>query len=88
MKDAESPALRFWLAKKSIEGRDMKKAEALIEAAFNLAHKPSGRAELQSGRAALRAAFGQGFRVRRGDVLKTLLASAIFFSNEATKKGN
>lgn len=83
MKDAESPALSFWLAKKGMEGRDVKKAEALIEAALNLARKPSGRAELQAGRAALKAAFGQGFRVKRDDVLKMLLASAIFFSNEA-----
>ena len=83
MKDAESPALSFWLAKKSREGREMKKAEALIEAALNLARKPSGRAELQAGRAALKAAFGHKYPVRRNDVLKALLASAIFFSNEA-----
>ena len=83
MKDATSPALSFWLAKKGRESRDKKKAEALIEAALNLAREPSGRAELQAGRAALKEAFGQGFRVKRDDVLKTLLASAIFFSNEA-----
>ena len=83
MKNATSPALSFWLAKKGRESRDKKKAEALIESALNLARQPTGRAELQAGRAALRAAFGQGFRVKRDDVLKTLLASAIFFSNEA-----
>ena len=83
MKDAASPALSFWLAKKSREGQEMKKAEALIAAALNLARDPSGRAELRAGRASLKAVFGQGFRVKRDDVLKTLLASAIFFSNEA-----
>ena len=84
MKDAASPALSFWLAKKGRESRDRdkKKAETLIVAALNLARKPSGRAELRAGQAALKAAFGQGFRVKRDDVLKILLASAIFFSED------
>ena len=83
MKDATSPALSVWLAKKGREGRDKKKAESLLEAALNLACEPSGRAELQAGRAVLKAAFGQGFRVKRDDVLKILLTSAIFFSDES-----
>ena len=82
MKDETSPALSFWLVKKGRESRDKKKAETLIVAALNLARKPSGRAELRAGQAALKAAFGQGFRVKRDDVLKILLASAIFFSED------
>ena len=84
MKDKASPALSFWLARKSRENRDMKKAEALIAAALNLAREPSSRSALKAGRTALKEAFGKGFRrVKRNDVLKMLLASAIFFSNEA-----
>jgi len=64
------------------QGRDMKKAEALIEAALSLVREPSSQCAVRAGRAALRAALGQGFRVGRGDVLKTLLAEAIFFSKE------
>lgn len=85
MKDATSPALSFWLAKKGRESRsrDKKKAEALIEAALNLAREPSSSKAYRAARRALKEAFGQGFRVKRDDVLKTLLASAIFFSSEA-----
>ena len=84
MKDETLPAPSLWLAKKGRENRsqEKKKAETLIVAALNIARKPSGRAELRAGQAALKAAFGQGFRVKRDDVLKLLLASAvaIFFS--------
>ena len=83
MKDATSPALSFWLAKKGKENRDEKKAKALIEAALNLAREQSSTEAYRAARRALKEAFGQGFRVKRDDVLKTLLASAIFFSNEA-----
>ena len=84
MKDETSPALSFWLTKKGRECRDQdrKKAETLIVVALNLARKPSGRAELRAGREALKEAFGRGFRVKREDVLKILLASAIFFSED------
>ena len=85
MKNIIPPALSFWLAKKGRESRsrDKKKAELLIVTALNLVCKP-GRAELRAGRAALKEAFGQGFLVKcDDDVLKLLLASAIFFSNEA-----
>ena len=94
MKDETSPALRFarattssfksfWLPKKGKESRDKKKAERLIEAALDLVREPNSPKALKAGRAALKAAFGQGFRVGKRDVLKTLLASAIFFSSEA-----
>ena len=83
MKDATSPALSFWLAKKGREGRDLAKAAWLIEAALDLVREPASPEAFKAGRAALKEAFGQGFRVKRDDVLKTLLASAIFFSNEA-----
>ena len=84
MKDAKSPALSFWLAKKGRESRDQdrKKAEPLIEAALNLAREPDSPKAFKAGRAALKAAFGRGFRVKREDVLKILLASAIFFSED------
>ena len=84
MKDAKSPALSFWFAKKERESRsqDKKKVDALIEAAFNLACKPLGRAELRAGRAALNAAYGHKYPVCEDDVLKILLASAMFFSSE------
>ena len=72
----------FW-AKTGNRDRDRKQAEVLIVAALDLVREPSGRAELRAGRAALKEAFGQGFRVKRDDVLKILLASAIFFSSEA-----
>ena len=84
MKDAKSPALSYWLAKKGRESRDRdkKKAEVLIMAALNLAREPKSAEAYRAGKAALKAAFGQGFRVKRDDVLKILLAAAIFFSSE------
>ena len=70
-------------AKKEKAGQDLEKAKALIEAALDIVREPSSQAAFRAGRAALKAAFGTKYPVRRDDVLKILLASAIFFSNEA-----
>ncbi len=71
-------------AKGDKDMKDKKRAEYLILAALDLARRPTGKAELRAGKAELKEAFGQGFRVKKSsDVLITLLASAIFFSNEA-----
>ena len=67
--------------KKSGENQNIKKAEALIVASLNLVREPSSQAAQRAGRAALKAAFGTKYPVR-GNVLKELLASASFFSNE------
>lgn len=70
-------------AKKEKDGSDLEKAKALIEAALDLVREPKSPSAFRAGRAALKAAFGTKYPVRRNDVLKILLASAIFFSNEA-----
>ena len=81
MKDAKAPALSFWLAREGkANRRDRKQVEVLIVAALDLAREPASPKAFKAGRAALKAAFGRGFRVKRADLLKILLASAIFFS--------
>jgi len=69
--------------KKEKDGCNLETAKALIEAALDIARDSSSAEAYRAGRAALKAAFGHKYPVRRNDVLKTLLASAIFFSNEA-----
>ena len=67
---------------KSIE-QDLETAKALISAALDIARDSSNKEAYRAGRAALKAAFGPSYPVRRDDVLKALLSSAIFFSNKA-----
>lgn len=70
-------------AKKVKDGSDLAKAAWLIEAALDLVREPASPEAFKAGRAALKEAFGRKYPVRRDDVLKILLASAIFFSSEA-----
>jgi len=79
-----SQRARIHLAiKKEKNGRDLETAKALIEAALDIARDSSSAEAYRAGRAALKAAFGHKYPIRRDDVLKTLLASATFFSSEA-----
>ena len=79
--------LRFWLAKKDRKrnGQDLEHARALTKAALDIMREPENARTVHAVRAALRAAYGQDFSVKRDDVLKMLLALAVFFSNEARR---